>query len=87
MDSQRLLVVVLSVGLLVCVCMVLFDHVYYMYHPKLEITCENNWSVNLPTIKVPYESVLVHNNIQASHSYTEQISNRDTLTCVRATLF
>jgi hypothetical protein len=82
MEEYKLSVIFLGVVLVLLSFMVVFDHVYYMYHPKLDITCENNWSVTLPYTES--KSALINNYIQGSHAYTEQISNRDTLTCIKA---
>lgn len=80
MDDRKLALLLVGIVAILLMGMNLVEYVYYLYHPKLEITCQNNWSVNLPKLDSP----IVHNNIQASHSYDERISNRDTLACVKA---
>ena len=71
--NRGILLVSLCVALVLLVGMVVFDHVYYLSNPRVAITCESN--VSLPS------TLLVHNNIQASHSYTDFVGRKGIQYC------
>lgn len=72
-DSSNIMLTSLCMALVLVIGMLVFDHIYYVSNPKVAITCSSN--ISLPS------TGLVHNNVQASHSYTDFVGHNGIQYC------
>ena len=80
--KEKLLLWILAIVFILMAGMNVLEHYYYLNNPKVGVTCECSSSNNV-TFTASNPNAIVHNNIQASHSYKDFISTLNGLTCMR----
>jgi hypothetical protein len=80
--KEKLVLIVLGIVVVLLAGMNVLEHYYYLNNPKVGVTCECSSNNNV-TFTAPNPNMIVHNNIQASHSYNDFISTLNGLTCMR----